>query len=94
MINAAAAGRSKIVELVAAQGADVNAGGPNQWKALQWAAWGGHEETVRLLLDLGSDPTAGDSTGRTAAQLAAENGHPSVARLLLVSAREWRLLHR
>ena len=87
VINASADGRSDIVELLAARGADVNATSNNELTALHQAARGGHEETVRVLLDLGADPDATDASGRTAAQLAAESGHQAVARLLLNATR-------
>jgi tetratricopeptide (TPR) repeat protein len=87
LIDASADGRSDIVELLAARGADLDATSNNELTALHQAARSGHEETVRLLLDLGADPYATDASGRTAAQLAAESGHQAVARLLLHATR-------
>ena len=87
LIDAAADGRSDVVKLLAARGADLDATSNDELTALHQAARGGHEETVRLLLDLGADPYATDASGRTAAQLAAESGHQAVARLLLNATR-------
>lgn len=87
LIGASADGRSDVVKLLAARGADLDATSDNELTALHQAARGGHEETVRLLLDLGADPYATDASGRTAAQLAAESGHQAVARLLLNATR-------
>jgi tetratricopeptide (TPR) repeat protein len=87
LVGASADGRSDVVKLLAARGADLDARGTFGTTALHQAARAGHEETVRLLLDLGADPYVTDASGRTAAQLAAENGHQAVARLLLHATR-------
>lgn len=43
-------GKSRLVEILANAGADVNIQGPNQWSALIFAAYNGTEKIAKILL--------------------------------------------
>ena len=80
LCNAAAGGRTNVVEFLLGRGADVH------WNfdcPVYVAARNGHLATVRLLLDRGADADVTDVDGVTALQWARHNGHVAVAALLL-----------
>jgi ankyrin repeat protein len=58
-------GHEEIVELLIAEGADVNARDNYKWTPLNYAAHGGHKEIVELLIAAGADVNARDKDGKT-----------------------------
>ena len=63
---AAYGGHKKTVELLIAEGADVNAqDGTHRWTPLYWAAWGGHKEIAELLLAEGASLNTRANNGGT-----------------------------
>jgi len=99
--DAAWDGRTAVVELLLAAGADVDAKDEDGWTALHDAAWGGHAAVAELLLAAGADVNAQDNDGWIALHDAARNGHSAVVELLLeagadVNAKNkngWTALH-
>jgi ankyrin repeat protein len=83
LIDAAMNGESDRVQTLIAEGADVNAGGPDGTRALHWAVRADDPATVELLLAAGADPAAGDRHGVTPLYLAAENGSGRIIRTLI-----------
>ena len=65
LIYAAGEGHKELVELLIANGADVDAKDEDGWTPLHWATVNGHEATVELLLANGSDVNAKDNDGET-----------------------------
>jgi ankyrin repeat protein len=74
-------GHKDVVELLLANGAEVDARG-NTGTPLHWAARMGNKVVVELLLSKGAAVNALDKSGSTALHLAAEDGHKEVAELL------------
>ena len=78
-------GHNEIVELLLANGADVNAknsfadGG---WTPLHQAAWGGHTEAAELLIAKGANVNAKNDDGETPLDGAIEDNHTETANLL------------
>ncbi len=58
--HAAYRGRTEVMRILAAHGAEIH-----ETYSLKWAALGGHEAAVRVLLDLGADPNQYDMYGNT-----------------------------
>jgi uncharacterized protein len=83
-LHAALAGRMerRLVELLLAHGADVNARGGAGYTPLHLAASRGDAGLVELLLAHGGRPGSSSDDGRTAADIAGERGYPEVAVLL------------
>jgi ankyrin repeat protein len=79
---AATFGLEKIVEILAGQGANVNALSCG-YTALHQAARSGYEDTVRLLVRKKADVNTRGGVGQTPLHLAARWGHENVVRLLL-----------
>lgn len=84
-------GRKEVVELLLANGANVNAadervivgGLPDGGVTpLHFAAMNGHEDVIRLLLDHGADVNAVSANGWTPVRWATEYGRPEAAQLL------------
>ena len=81
---AADQGRSEVIPVLLAAGADVNTPHPMvQATPLQYAATGGHLDAVRTLLDAGARVDAVDSVGRTPLMWAAWKGKEDVVQELL-----------
>jgi ankyrin repeat protein len=62
---AALKGHEEILELLIAEGADVNARDNYKWTPLNYAAHGGHKEIAELLITAGADVNARDKDGKT-----------------------------
>ena len=81
---AALNGEDGKVDLLIAQGADVNKKGNRGTTALHLAAFKGHSDTVTRLLDHGADISAEETkTHDTALHRAAQWGHLKVVKLLV-----------
>lgn len=80
--SAAAAGRTKIVELLLKHKADPNIREQGGYTPLHAAAQNGDEETIRALLYGGADLSLRSDDGRLPLDLAIEEGHPDAAKLL------------
>jgi ankyrin repeat protein len=78
---AAEAGRSAIVDLMAASGADLEAKNTG-WTALHYAVSDGHTAVLQVLLQRGADPKVKSSIGSIALCLARSRGKEEVLRLL------------
>ncbi|KAF4422351.1 Ankyrin-1 [Colletotrichum fructicola] len=76
-------GHIKIVDLLIANGADVNLKDPFDLTALHVAASGGYVEIVQLLLDANAEVNAMTAEYETSLGWACSNGHLKVVRLLL-----------
>jgi ankyrin repeat protein len=76
---AAFEGRSEIVALLIAGGADVNLKAPNAHTALMLSAKRGHLETVRLLVGASADVTLKDPEGGSARDMALKAGQTDIA---------------
>ena len=76
----------EIVELLIANGADVNAKAEDGVAPLHVAAGGGHKEVAELLIANGADVNAkvvsGAAQGKTPLDAANETNHPKMADLL------------
>jgi len=99
--DAAWDGRTAVVELLLAAGADVNEKEAGGRTALHYAAWENHAAVIELLLAAGADINAKSNYGGTALHYAAEQGHASVVELLLAAGADvnaqstagWTALH-
>ena len=80
--SAAAAGRTKIVELLLKHKADPNIREQGGYTALHAAAQNGDEETIRALLYSGADLDIRSDDGKLPLDLALEEGHTEAAKLL------------
>jgi len=81
--NAAALGLGPLLQLLLANGGDVDLRDKEKATPLYAAADAGSEGTVRLLLQAGADPSLPDRYGRTPLHAAAIVGSPVVCRVLL-----------
>lgn len=82
--GAASEGHESVVELLLANGADVEMTDKDGWTVLHNAAWGAHDDVVKVLLSHSQaiiDRLAPEN--RTALLLACACGHVMVARMLL-----------
>ena len=80
---AAGNGNERIVRLLLAAGADVNAAKlVSGHTALHIAAEAGHLKILRILVDAGADVNAELSGGETPLHLAAEKGHDDIVKML------------
>jgi len=79
--NAIGNGHREIVELLTANGADVNMG---NWigTPLHLAVRGGHRDIAELLIAKGADVNAKNKSGRTALDIAVDQGHTEIVELL------------
>jgi len=78
-------GHKNVVELLIAEGADVNAvngGRFMEQTALHIAVSYGHDDIVEILLANGADVNARTYSGKTALEMAAKKGHVKIAELL------------
>ena len=76
-------GHEHIVELLLANGADVNAQGGRYGNALQAASQDGHNKIVELLLEKGANVNAQGGLYGNALQAASQRGHNKIVELLL-----------
>jgi ankyrin repeat protein len=74
--------RDRIIAMLVAGGADINARAPNGWTALMLAAQRGHVETARVLVGSGADIAVADPGKGTAIDLATEARHVDLASFL------------
>ncbi len=74
--------RLNVMELLLANGADVNATGPRGRTALHLAAAGGHADVLNLMLAHGARPELEDDSGKTALQLARAAGKTQIVGIL------------
>lgn len=79
---ATAGGRTEIVELLLAHGADVNAPTARGWTGLHLAAHGGYLELVECFLARGARAGQRTAEGKTPLDLAVEQGRQEVAERL------------
>lgn len=89
-INSAAANRSedtafKLVQVLAAHGASVNAAQHSGWTPLHQAAAHGFELLVDFLLEHGADPSLKSEDGRTAVDMALAGGYDQLAAKIAAS---------
>ncbi len=82
MIRAAGEGHSALLELILAEGHDVNWRDDSGQTALAAAAANGRTRPVKLLLDAGTTAQTQGVAGRTPLILAAANGHVEALKLL------------
>lgn len=82
-LGAGSADHTKIVELLLANGADVNRQVLGGTTALNEAAYWGHIATVKVLLDAGADVNATKENGYTPLLAAASRGHLEIVSELL-----------
>ena len=82
LMRASAAGRLRVVQLLAAAGADMNAVDSEGSSALHAAAYKGHLACVRALVRAGVATEIADRDGETALQWAASQGHQTIVELL------------
>ncbi|OQO08792.1 hypothetical protein B0A48_05682 [Cryoendolithus antarcticus] len=85
---ASSKGRAKVVEMLLAKGADVNAQGGDYSNALQAASAGGHEKVVDILLAKGADVNAQGGDYGNALQAALARGHEKVVDILLAKGAD------
>ncbi|DAZ96010.1 TPA: hypothetical protein N0F65_008989, partial [Lagenidium giganteum] len=78
---------TQLIQLLVANGADVNATDERGDTALHWAAFAGREAVVQTLLALEADVTMLNSDWETAAQIAAAYDHMSCITLLVQAQR-------
>ena len=81
-MDAAALGKTNIVQILIANGATVNARDSNGRTPLMWASMQGQIEAVRVLLASGADVKATDAHGKTAADIANIRKHNDIAKLI------------
>lgn len=74
--------KDRIIALLIAGGADINARAPNGWTALMLSAQRGHVESTRVLVGSGADLLVADPEKGTAADLAREANHVDLAQFL------------
>lgn len=98
LYSAASGGRKEVVELLLAEGADINEknAARTDLTALHAAARQGHKEIVEVLLASGADVDV--NTGsyyykRTAAEIAMERNHNEVVKLLIAKGADISALH-
>ncbi|MGI8654887.1 MAG: ankyrin repeat domain-containing protein [Pyrinomonadaceae bacterium] len=82
-MEAAGSGNTATVEILLAQGADVDAHTASRETALMRAASKGHMDTVQSLLEKGANANANRQDGMTALTLAVFFGHVDVVNVLL-----------
>jgi hypothetical protein len=82
-MGAAAGGHVAVVDLLLANGADVNAQAKPGHSALYFAAQSGHAGIVRELLQKGANVDMQTKWGATPLQVAAQQGHREVTEILL-----------
>jgi RNA polymerase sigma factor (sigma-70 family) len=80
--TAVSVNQKEVVELLLANGADINARDEADLTPLHWGAAAGHQEIVALLLANSSDINAQDKAGRTPLYWATKNSHTSIMELL------------
>ena len=77
-------GQFKVVQVLLAHHADVNAGDSDGWAPLHFASWYGHPTVARVLLEHGADVNFKTRAGRTALSFLSENhGNLEFAQMLL-----------
>jgi ankyrin repeat protein len=81
-------GYEKVVQMLLAAGADVNAQGGDYGSALQAAAQGGHEKVVQMLIAAGADVNAQGGEYGSALQAAAQEGHEKAVQTLLAAGAD------
>lgn len=81
-LHSAARGQRNLVEILLANGVDVNARDKNGDTPLHRAAFRGHKDIVELLVAKGADVDAKDKGGRTPADEAGRRGHRDIIQLL------------
>ncbi len=87
--HATVCGRTSVVELLIAAGANVNIQQPQDGKtALMNAALEGRAEIAKLLIQAGANMNAKDRDGKTALIIAAEVGNAEVAAVLIRSGAD------
>ena len=86
--RAARHGQKESVELLIANGAEVNAGDRWGWTPLFDAAHYGHKELVELLIDSGADVNAKDRRGDTPLHRAVRNGYKERIELLIAKGAD------
>ncbi len=82
LVTAAFAGHVAMVELLIANGADIEAVDDYGDSSVNVAAYAGHVEAIRTLVDLGANPDSPNSQGATALTYAQDRGHPEAAAYL------------
>ncbi len=82
LLYAAFEGRSAIVDLLLAKGANPDALAPNQSSALMFAARNGHEEVVTRLLKAGARLDLKNDQGETAESWALKHRNTDIAELI------------
>jgi ankyrin repeat protein len=85
---AAKTGHEKVVQMLLAKGADVNAQGGYFGNALQAASFGGHDKVVQILLAKGADVNAQGGEYGNALQAASLIGHDKVVEMLLAKGAD------
>ncbi|KAJ7441378.1 ankyrin repeat-containing domain protein, partial [Mycena galericulata] len=95
LLHAAIAKRhSKIVHILAENGADVNVAGGEYGSPLQAAAFWGYPEIIHILIEKGANINAAGGKYGSSLQAAAYRGHAQIFRFLLEKDAEYRsLLH-
>jgi ankyrin repeat protein len=86
--TAAINGQNQVIELLLANGADVNAGGKVIMTPLHFAASAGQKDTAELLLAKGADIHAKDGNGWTPLHTAARCGKKELVELLLAKGAD------
>jgi len=77
-----------VIQLLLANGADINAQGGDDGNALQAACSEGHKSIVQLLLTNGADINAQGGVYKNALQAACSKGHESIVQLLLTNGAD------
>ncbi|MFZ2149018.1 MAG: ankyrin repeat domain-containing protein [Sedimentisphaerales bacterium] len=96
LYSAASGGHKEVVELLLAEGADINekTAAYTDVTTLHAAAREGHKEIVEVLLAAGADVNAGSTYNElTAAELAMEANHIEVVKLLIAKGADISALH-
>ncbi|XP_064211478.1 ankyrin repeat family A protein 2 isoform X1 [Tribolium castaneum] len=88
---AAAYGQYNTVQLLLANGAEIDKMGPEEETALTLAASGGHHDVIRLLIDKGADVNHPDHLCNTPLMYAARGNHPHSCQELLLHGADFRL---